>query len=613
MKRHQRIAIMLLIAALMVSSMACGSTAPASSPSQSAAQATSAGVTATPAGTAETAASTTETASGAASSATPLTKEDLSTLPDIVFTVFIPDPNTKTAPDDSPVLDQVYKATKVHLKIIVPPAEPRERLNIMLATDDLPDLIRFDDVSIMNQFIQSNKLLKINDLMATFAPNAFNVNWAAFKENIKDKDGNLWYMPGYYSFGSVDTLFPETDSGFIMRTGLLEEKGWFDPKTFDDYYNLIKEAQTKYPGMKPMALALGPLGHLDSLNGIAAGAYGLTFDSNTVLTDDGKLAYFTDVPQIKEFYQFLNKLSREGLMDKESPIMSSEMLKTKVVGKKVWSFIGPGWEIASEVIAYEAEKGSTEQMKYFFPKANTGIGQTAYARYTQNLYTTGMALTIKNKDPERYMKFYEYLNSEEGWFKQLGIVNFDFKGANSVENTENYDFVNSGKEFIPGRPFIEASAWMTKSWGDDENWWVNRGINYLWDYTYGEANYYPNGKWDYVGKMDVGIWWDENTTRINKAFGWTGANYYQKQRDMSADISLISSLPILPESDEYGIEVKINEYLKTQLPKIIIAKDEAEFIRLWEEMLSKTKTDGIGKVMALRSQLYEERKAAFGK
>ena len=114
----------------------------------------------------------------------------------IEFEIFIPDPNKKIPPEDAPVMQQLFEKTGVRIKYTVPPTEAKERLNIMLSSDDLPDLIRFDDSSIMKQYIDAGKLLKLNDLLETHAPQLFNVNWETFRSRIADENGDYWYMPG---------------------------------------------------------------------------------------------------------------------------------------------------------------------------------------------------------------------------------------------------------------------------------------------------------------------------------------------------------------------------------------------------------------------------------
>ena len=526
----------------------------------------------------------------------------------ITFTVFHPDANRKIPPDDAEIVKQVEDYTGVKLEWIVPAAEPRERLNIMLATGDMPDLIVFWDANIMQQFIQAGKLLPLEALMKENAPKTYSVNYASFLDKIRAEDGDFYFLPGGYSFGDESLVMPETDICFSSRSKLLEELDWYNPETLDDVYELLKICKERYPEMSPMALALGPQGHLSSLNQIGAGAYGLSYVENLVLQGD-QLVYFDDSPEMKEWYAYLNKIYRDGLMDIESPIMSSEMLKQKVVAGKVFSFFGPGWEIGSEFIAYMADNGSDEVIHYYqMPKANDSVEQTTYATYTMGLYSTGTTVTTSCKDPERFFQFYEMMNTEEGWMKSRGIFNFDFTGENTFENTEGYDWValNDVEPIRDGRTICVASQWMGDMWGADENWWWNRGLESFTDFTYGEVNH-PEGQYDIVGTADVGMWWEPQRAKVYAAYGLTGTNYFDYMRAHSANITDISGLVLEAESEAAIAAVNLEEYVKTQLPKIIVAETEEEFERLWSEL--KDGLAGYGKetYVTAKNQLYRER------
>jgi putative aldouronate transport system substrate-binding protein len=529
----------------------------------------------------------------------------------IEYTMFIPDPNHKTPPDTAEIVQQVYKETGVLFRRITPPAEPLERLNIMLATDDLPDLILFWDATIQQQFINAGKLLPLDDLMKEHAPQVYNVNYANFQNRIRNKaDGKMYFMPGGYLFGTEGShALPETDTTFSMRTGLLEELGWYKPDTFDKVTELLRICKERYPNMIPLGLALGPQGHLGSLNQIGAGAYGLNYDWGNCILDGKTIKYFTDVPQMKEWYAYLNGLRRAGYLDPESPVMSVDMLKEKVVAGKVYSWFGPGWEIGSAFIGYMESIGSEEQCIWFiFPRANDSITKTSYAPYTEGLYTSGMTITKKNKDPARFMKFYDWINTEDGWLNSEGIVNWDFHGENTVEETEGYDWavMPDAPQIRPGRTLVVSTEWMGHMWNDNENWWWNRGLESfgMFKYTFGN---HPNGKYDLVGTNDVGMWWDDNTKRINGFYGLTGTNYFDYMTETGIDVTLNSGLVIEPDTEEAIAMINMDEYLKIQLPKVIMAETAAQFENLWREMVNRLNQEGKEKFVAKKNALLQER------
>jgi putative aldouronate transport system substrate-binding protein len=528
----------------------------------------------------------------------------------IEFTVFIPDANHRAPPDTAEIVQQIYRKTGVLFRRITPPAEPLERLNIMLATDDLPDLINFWDSTIQQQFINAGKLLALDDLMKENAPQAYNLNYATFRDRLQNRaDGKMYFLPGEYLFGTEGSgATPETDTTFVMRTGLLEELGWYNPDTFDKVTELLKVSKERYPAIIPLGLALGPQGHLEQLNQVGAGAYGLTYESSNIILDGDSIKYFTEIPQMKEWYAYLNGLRRAGYLDPESPIMSQDMLKEKVVAGKVYSWFGPGWEIGSAFIAYAESQGSDEQcLWYLFPKANASVEKTTYAPYTEGLYTAGLTLTKSNRDPVRFMEFYEWINTEEGWLDSEWVVNWDFRGENTIEQTIGYDcVVMPDAPAAPGRLRLQTTEWMGHQWNDDENWWWNRGLESFGLFKYGYNVNHPNGKYD-TKESDVGMWWDDNTTRIYGAYGITGTNYFEWMAETGSDITLISGLLIDPDTEEAIAQLNMQEYLKVQLPKVIMAETPAQFESLWQEMVSRLNREGKEKFVAKKNELLRER------
>ena len=146
---------------------------------------------------------------------------------DIEFTYFVPDPLAKAPPQEAPVIEQVYEATGVRLKWILPPAEPEERLRVMLASDDLPDLIDFGngnltDKTLMKQYKDAGKLLKLNELLEKNAPEILEKNWKDLKDKIADENGDFYYMPGGYQFADSQ-VYPEAGISFNVRTEYFEE------------------------------------------------------------------------------------------------------------------------------------------------------------------------------------------------------------------------------------------------------------------------------------------------------------------------------------------------------------------------------------------------------
>lgn len=535
--------------------------------------------------------------------------ENKSGMEDITFTFFMPDAEFNIPPDDNPIANQIYEATGVHIAFDVPAADPEERLLMLMTGNDLPDVIDFVDLgnnAIMKQYIKAGKLLRLNDLLQEYAPQAWETAWPALLENVADENGDIWYFPYWYYF-NVEDLYPEAEYGFNIRTAYFDENGYDQvPSTLEELEQILLKVKQAHPDITPIAYALGPQGQLDAMIASGAAANGLTYNNNLVLSGD-QVRFFTDVPEMKEYFRLLNRFNLEGLVDPESPVLSNESLKQRCVAGKVWSYIGYGWEINSEVGVYEDSIDSLDRMITIWPKANGDVERATYAPYTFNLYNSGLALTTDCKDPERFIKFYEYMNTELGRLSSYGVINYDFEGENTVEATEGYNYVaRKDMQFLPGRPYLEPTAWQSEMWGQDENWWWTNGLYCYGYFTYAECNY-PNGQYDILGDGDVSIWWDENTTRINNELGVTGQNYWDLQRGLSVDVTDLAALELDDDSQEYLIRIDVLDTYKKYIPRAIMAQSEEEFESVWAAMTDEMEQVGISQMMDAYQAQYNER------
>jgi hypothetical protein len=141
-------------------------------------------------------------------------------------------------------------------------------------------------------------------------------------------------------------------------------------------------------------------------------------------------------------------------------------------------------------------------------------------------------------------------------------------------------------------------------WNDDENWWWNRGLESFGIFKY--LGNHPNGKYDTM-ESDVGMWWDDTTTRIYGAYGITGTNYFEWMAKTGSDNTLISGLLIEPDTEEAVAQLNMQEYLKVQLPKVIMAETAAQFESLWREMVNRLNQEGKEKFVAKKNEVLRER------
>ncbi len=531
-------------------------------------------------------------------------REELAAMEPIEFTVFRPDPSMKIPPENAPILQQVYDKTKVKIKFDIPPADAIEYLNIKLAASDYPDIIEFPNYDTMGKYINAGHLIPLDGLLDKYGT-VLKTNLGPILNRLRSEaDGKIYYLPGRYRINGVDQ-FPETGNNFNIRSDFLEKKGWYKPQTLEDYENLLKEIKAQDPKIIPVSFALGggSGGDISTLTRIAVSASGLAYSGgsgefvNLIKQDDDTLGFAYKNESVRDFYKWLNKLHIEGLLDKEAPVLTMDALKTKSAAGKVASVIGDFWSAPAEANNYFESKNMNQLFYYFFLKANQNVQKVTYAAYSL-AYNYGYGITDKCKDPERLIKFINYLNTEDGFNAMHGITNFD------GEDKEGYDFYvdkNQGNAIFP-------TKWFSDQIAKDENFGASRGFMTLLGFGFAMSNV-PGGKYDYIKvEEDVGAWDSDTMKKVKAGFGVKGTDYFPMMRDMSIDVTEITGFPLQPESDEGIIKAKIDDYIFKTVPKLIVAESEADFNLAYDDFLAKLDKMGLEKWITKMNELYKARK-----
>jgi hypothetical protein len=149
-------------------------------------------------------------------------------------------------------------------------------------------------------------------------------------------------------------------------------------------------------------------------------------------------------------------------------------------------------------------------------------------------------------------------------------------------------------------------------WGLDENWAWQFGVESLLDYTFNMECNLPGSTFDSVGDGDVTVWWDENMRRINAKIGYTGKNYFAKQREMWVDTAAIAGIQFPENGQEFAIRLALKGVYEKMLPRAIMAGSAAQFESEWSAMVTEMKAEKLDVYMDSFRQLYQERRESWG-
>lgn len=216
------------------------------------------------------------------------------------------------------------ETTNIHLDMTVVADEGlRDKLNLMLSTDDYPEVIMSGAASSNNDVVkygmEEGIYIPLNDYIEKYSENLVE-RWEEMpeiEEGMTAPDGNVYVLPvfeGYVGHGAV---------GYKqwINQGWLDKLGLSVPTTTDEYYEVLKAFKEQDPNGNgqadevPLSGATGTWAadpYLFVLNAFDH------YDESLIRLKDNEFTGCANTDGFKEGLKFLNKLYVEGLLDPAS-------------------------------------------------------------------------------------------------------------------------------------------------------------------------------------------------------------------------------------------------------------------------------------------------------
>lgn len=214
-----------------------------------------------------------------------------------------------------------------------PGSEPTEFLNLMIASNDLPDILR-PIGGIEQTLIKQGGALPLEELLPKYAPNV----WKNIPKEAWDvvrsasSDGHIYYVPKVF-------LVPERAP--MIRKDWLDKVGLPLPKTASDYKEVLKAFRDKDPNGNGLKDELPTSGRefgkwMDHLFGM----YGVAMWEGSPEWDvyDGKIQYAGVTPNMKAAIGYIRELYADKLLDNETFLNKGDVWQAKINNNLVGSW-----------------------------------------------------------------------------------------------------------------------------------------------------------------------------------------------------------------------------------------------------------------------------------
>ncbi|WP_240414138.1 extracellular solute-binding protein [Paenibacillus periandrae] len=302
----------------------------------------------------------------------------------------------------------------------LPKDNPSQKVSIILASGDVPDLIRINNKSDYFKLAQQGAFEPLDDLIKSSIPTLS----AMITPEILDAtrfEGKVYGIP--------HRVAQKVGNGLLERSDVMKELNLKDPETLDDFYTTLKTIKEKKNIAPLTAMASNP-GSLTGSFTPFAQAFGVGM---TAVTKNNKLEFSWLQPEYKEFLTTMKKWYGEGLIDKEFSI--NKDVKDKLInGTAV--FTTTSWSDAQIIDRSMKEKNNGGTLKFIAPVVGKG-GQSGFPEERPIGTYWVIPKQAKNKQgAAEYMNF--ILGPEADKLLTYGIEGEDYKeeGGKVVQTAE---------------------------------------------------------------------------------------------------------------------------------------------------------------------------------
>jgi putative aldouronate transport system substrate-binding protein len=333
--------------------------------------------------------------------------------------------------DEHEVYTEMAKLTNIEMKFIHP-AEEKTDFNLMMASNNLPDIIEYNWMNYpggAQAAIDDKRIISLNKLLDTVAPDAKKAMTATkeIERQTKTDNGNFfafmpvrsttWKAPNVPNANTIDTV----QQGLIIRKDWLDKLNMKTPENLKDWTNVLTAFRDKMGAKAPATSSGFQIPFFLCFAGC--------FDTYPgYYQRNGKVVYGPIEDSYKDFLKQMHTWYKEGLLD---PDFASNDTKTVISNMQNGkSGVYAAFSSGVQTLMQNMSKidSTYELMGVPYPDKNDG-SPPQFMYYTYKVSSSGYAaISSSCKYPEYAAKYLNYFYTEEGMMlKNFGIKDKSWK------------------------------------------------------------------------------------------------------------------------------------------------------------------------------------------
>ncbi|MFD1674598.1 hypothetical protein [Alicyclobacillus fodiniaquatilis] len=489
--------------------------------------------------------------------------------------------NTKKNLVQKTITDQ----TGLTFTMNTPPEQADTKLNLMMATGKLPDIISTQQPSIVTQLAKSGKVWNLEDLFKQYDPSFLKQFPSGIVTELNNEFGGFYSMPSFATSADEFKQYPQTQSALLYQSGwafivnqqLMQKAGikLSQLKTEDDVIAALKKVKSM--NMKVNGAPVIPLQIDDkddwwyvTLQNLAQMFGGMP------VTKQGDYRSIDESPEMEHAIDFLFKLAQAGVIDQSEFTLDTSSVTSAVQSGRVFALLGnaanPNW-----ASMYTAD----HNVMWVSPGSiDSDQGTTPVFPYTHSAGWTQTMVSKNAPNPEAIAKWLAYMWSPKTQILvQYGLQGTDWhwsKNGTIVQNPQVVKKLNNSK--------LNYAATL----GIDQMWYFDNPV-----YMQSVAAP-PKAPQSWENKM-------ESAAALTKPV-------YRYDADA---LSMPATL-IAPGSTLYNDQQQITTYWQAQVPKMIFASSEAQEKQIWQQTIQQMDKMGQTKIDSVDNTEFHKLEKVFG-
>lgn len=544
--------------------------------------------TASPQATTATSTQSPTTAAAATSSPTAPPAPTTEAKKDVTLTVMMYGINQMSGVQDDKVSQEIKKQTGITIDIVSTASQDvATMLTALIASDDLPDIISAPWPQHRSLLMDAGMIIPLDDLLVSNGQDVTNKKAGQYAVNYAKKyyssDSKLYFVPlraGVDFTAGLPTTAP------YIRWDLYKGIGEPAIKNMDDLLTVLKQMQDKYPttpdGKKAYAISgcigdpswnIFSLSACESFTGDRKIDEALTGNVNiSNLSQYQPLCIDKNSPLWQQF-KFFNKAFQMGILDPDTATMKYDQWAEKITAGQVY-YVPFGWFSGT----------LNDPDKLFLPvKFDTFQNDAFTCSYAYSQGQVPYAISKKCKNPDRAMDLLNFAWSYDGAY----LIMNGLKG-------QEWDIAD-------GKPQLTDSYVQTlKAGGQNVCLYSAFTGPFLDERTNTPINL-------------------ANTTEYFQKYTNTGLmKEYDAKYNISSPIENYTTAKyhVWDEAWQYGLKAyegdmkvisdNVKNYVLLNLPKVLLAKDDAEFASMQDKFIKDVLGMGAQKLYDFSKADYEQ-------